>query len=142
MRLEITRRAHLAVRVVRALQPIGTRRKSSELAVELDATPGFLAQVATPLVRRGWVTSVPGPTGGYQATRDDLSVLDVVEAVDGPTDDGRCVVEGGPCHLSEPCALHHAWAAARASLTEILAATPLVPPSEPTTLTHPTRSSS
>lgn len=110
---------------------MGTRRKASDLAAELGATAGFLAQVATPLVRQGWVASVPGPGGGYQSTRADLSVLQVVEAVDGPTDDGRCVVAGGPCDGAHPCTLHAAWAAARVALTDILAGTPAAQPPQP-----------
>lgn len=131
MRLEITRRADLGVRALGALQPPGTRRKASALADELGTTPGFLAQVLTPLVRAGWVTSVPGPAGGYVATTGDVSALDVIEAVDGPTDDGRCVVAGGPCDGRHPCTLHAAWGAARASLLSILAATPVAAPLNP-----------
>ena len=125
MRLEITRRADLAVRLMGALQPTGTRRKASELAADLGTTSGFLAQVVTPLVRAGWVASVPGPTGGYVATTDALSALDVIEAVDGPTDDGRCVVASTPCDPDQPCTLHGAWASARAALIETLKATPV-----------------
>jgi Rrf2 family iron-sulfur cluster assembly transcriptional regulator len=128
MRLEITRRADLGVRVLGALQPPGTRRKASELAEELGTTAGFLAQVLSPLVRAGWVASVPGPAGGYVATTDAVSALDVIEAVDGPTDDGRCVVAGGPCDPRHPCTLHAAWASARASLLSVLAATPVAGP--------------
>jgi Rrf2 family protein len=108
-----------------ALQPPGTRRKASDLAAELGTTPGFLAQAATPLVRAGWVTSVPGPGGGYVATTADVSALDVIEAVDGPTNDGRCVVASTPCNPDAPCTLHHAWSAAREALLSSLAATPI-----------------
>lgn len=106
----------------------GTRRKASDLAAELGTTPGYLAQAMAPLVRAGWVTSTPGPTGGYGASRVDVSVLAVIEAVDGPTDDGRCVVEGGPCRAGAPCTLHHAWGAARAHLMNDLATTPVHAP--------------
>jgi len=125
VRLEITRRADLAVRLMGALQPTGTRRKASELAADLGTTSGFLAQVVTPLVRAGWVASVPGPTGGYVATTDALSALDVIEAVDGPTDDGRCVVAGYPCDPEHPCTLHSAWHTTRTNLLTTLAATPI-----------------
>jgi Rrf2 family protein len=88
MRLEVTRRTDLATRALIALAAGGGRRKASELAAELDASPGFLSQAMTPIVNRGWVHSEPGRTGGYTAAAslDDVSVLDVVEAVEGPTD--------------------------------------------------------
>ena len=84
---------------------------------------GFVPQVMGPLVREGWVHSVPGPTGGYELAVeiDTLNVLAVVEAVDGPTDSGRCVVADRPCESSSPCALHVAWGAARRKLVSSLA---------------------
>jgi len=124
VRLEITRRADLAVRALRALRPDRPRRKAGDLAAELDTTAGFLAQAMTPLVRAGWVGSVPGPSGGYVATAAQPSLLEVIEAVDGPTDNGQCAVAGRPCDCDDPCALHHAWIAARGALLDTLAATP------------------
>ena len=69
--------------------------KAPELARLLSTTPAFLPQVVGHLVRAGWVRSDPGPSGGYSLSVDlgTLTVLQVVEAVDGEIDDGRCVVE-------------------------------------------------
>ena len=106
-----------------ALADAGGPLKGSQLAAVLDATPGFMAQVLNPLVKVGWVASEPGPSGGYRLVADitRVSVLDVVEVIDGPTDDGRCVVADRPCSEATPCALHHAWARARHVLTSTLA---------------------
>ena len=64
MRLEVTRRADLAVQAVGLLAERG-QMKGSDLAAALDASPGFMPQVVGPLVKAGWVRSEPGPTGGY-----------------------------------------------------------------------------
>ncbi len=127
MRLEVTRRADLATRALVALAASAHRMKAAELAERLDASPGFLSQALTPLVARGWVRSEPGPTGGYTAriTLDALSVLDVIEAVEGPTDVTHCVLEDRVCAGGGPCALHDAWARARAQLLRELADTPM-----------------
>ena len=71
--------------------------------------------------------SVPGPTGGYEPQHDlgSLSVLEVVEQIDGPTDTGRCVVAERACDADEPCALHVAWAGARRELCASLNGMPL-----------------
>lgn len=124
MRLEITQRADLAVRALVVLHRSPARLKSADLAAALGTTAGFIPQVMGPLVREGWVRSVPGPTGGYEPLLgvDTLNVLDVVEAVDGPTDSGRCVVADRPCAATEPCALHVAWGLARRALVSSLAA--------------------
>lgn len=119
MRLEVTRKSDLAVRVLRSLADHpGERMKSSVLADLVDSTPGFVPQVATPLVEAGWVSSVPGPTGGYTLVADlaSISVLAVIEAIEGPTDSGRCVLAHRPCTDEGSCALHVAWTRARAEL--------------------------
>jgi Rrf2 family protein len=126
MRLEITRRTDLATRALLALAH-GHRTKASVLADELGTTPGNLAHAMAPLVGRGWVHSEPGPTGGYALVTGlrDVSVLEVIEAVEGPTDTERCVLEPRPCRDGGPCALHQPWAAARRHLLDDLAGTKL-----------------
>jgi Rrf2 family protein len=123
VRLEITQRADLAVRALVLLQRSPIRLKSAELAVALGTTPGFVPQVMAPLVRARWVHSVTGPTGGYEpvVNLDGLSVLEIVEAIDGPTETGRCVVADRPCDATEPCVLHVAWGRARRELVASLA---------------------
>jgi Rrf2 family iron-sulfur cluster assembly transcriptional regulator len=127
MRLEITRRADLAVRAMVVLGETDGLVKATALAEALDATPGFVPQVIGPLVKAGWVRSEPGPTGGYASSVDlsDVSVLAVIEAVDGATDDGRCVVADRSCDGSAPCSLHAAWTKARDELVGVLGATTL-----------------
>jgi Rrf2 family iron-sulfur cluster assembly transcriptional regulator len=127
MRLEITRRADLAVRAMVVLGEANGLVKATALAEALDATPGFVPQVVGPLVKAGWVRSEPGPTGGYASSVDlsDVSVLAVIEAVDGATDDGRCVVADRSCDGSAPCSLHVAWTKARNELVGVLGATTL-----------------
>jgi Rrf2 family iron-sulfur cluster assembly transcriptional regulator len=127
MRLEITRRSDLATRALRELARTGERTKASVLAELVGTTPGFLSQAMTPLVTRGWARSEPGPTGGYTALVDpaELTVLEVIEAVEGTTDTGRCVLEDRPCSGDEACALHRPWSSARALLLKELAGTPL-----------------
>lgn len=80
-----------------------------------------------PLVARGWVQSGPGPAGGYLAAIDlgEINVLEVIEAVEGPTDSGQCVLEERTCLRSGPCALHEPWSRARSQLLAELAVTSL-----------------
>jgi Rrf2 family protein len=118
VRLEITRRAELAVRALFVVANSDAPLKATDLADALGATNGFVPQVMAPLVKAGWVSSHPGPTGGYTTSVDlaAVTVLDVIEAVDGPTADGRCVVADSACDARHPCVLHDAWALARAEL--------------------------
>ena len=101
--------------------------RATALAEALDTTVGFVPQVVGPLVRAGWVHSSPGPTGGYECTTSlsAVNVLQVIEAVDGATDVGRCVVADRPCQAAAPCALHVAWGTARSQLMGVLQSTPM-----------------
>jgi len=118
VRLEVTRKSDLAVRALRALHRAGERLKGPALAEAVGSTPGFVSQVLSPLVREGWVRSDPGPSGGYSLVveLDEISVLAVIEAIEGPTESGRCVLVDRSCDERGACALHHAWVRARAHL--------------------------
>lgn len=125
MRLEVTRKSDLAVRSLRVLSESAKRMKGPELAAAVGSTSGFVSQVLTPLVRAGWVRSDPGPTGGYSLTAsiDEISVLAVIETIEGPTDSGLCVLADGPCDENDTCALHVPWLRARTQLLAQLDAT-------------------
>lgn len=128
MRLEITRRADLAVRALLVLRAEGNARvKGSEMAKRLGTTAGFMPQALAPLVQAGWIASDPGPSGGYRAVVDlgALDMLTVVEAVEGPTETGRCIVSDSVCGVDAPCALHMAWSRGRDVLMKTLAKTKL-----------------
>ena len=122
MRLEVTRKSDLAVRTLIALARSGVRRKASALAEEIGATPGFVPQVVSPLVRKGWVASDPGPTGGYSLRVDpaQINVLNVIEAIEGVTDTVNCVLADRPCNDQGPCSLHVPWSRSRELLLNSL----------------------
>ncbi len=126
MRLGITRKSDLALRALRHLARLEDPVQRREFAEAIETTPAFLAQVMNPLVKAGWVTSAPGRTGGYRLATDlkKLSVLDVIEAVEGPIPTDTCVLRDQPCGVN-PCELHDAWLPAREALIQRLRRTPL-----------------
>lgn len=130
MKLELLRKTDLAVQALRRLSELGPRIQGRDLAPLISTTPQFLGQVMAPLVAAGWVVSGRGPTGGYQlaVALADVSMADVIEAVEGPIDNGICALRGGPCSGNEHCAIHLPWRQARTVMREQLAATPLNDP--------------
>ena len=102
MRLEITRRADLAVRALVELSRRPGSLKSGDLAAALGTTPGVVPQVMGPLVRAGWVRSEPGPCGGYRplVRLGDITVLQVIETLLDPQ--GAAPVSSG-ARPSLPC---------------------------------------
>jgi Rrf2 family iron-sulfur cluster assembly transcriptional regulator len=123
MRLTVSKRSDLAIRAVRYLDTHAGRVSGSEIAEAVGTSVPFLSQVLTPLVAEHWIDSRTGPTGGY-ALMDagrDMSLLELVEAIEGPVIDGHCVLEGSDCDGTDPCALHTMWSGARSALMASLA---------------------
>ncbi|MEY2846874.1 MAG: hypothetical protein RL076_2420 [Chloroflexota bacterium] len=127
MRLEITRKTDLAIRALIVLDQQAQKLKASMLAGHISTTSGFLSQVMTPLVARGWVRSDPGPTGGYtlRVQTSAISVMDVIEAVEGKMHETRCVLFERVCNADDPCAMHGPWGRARADMIRELRMTTL-----------------
>lgn len=128
MNLGFQRKTDLALRVFRCLGTPGEKVSGSTLSSSIGTTTAFLPQVVAPLIDKGWVASDRGPGGGYVLTSAslDVSVLDVLEATEGPTEDGRCVLRDQPCPGDERCLAHPVWTDARDVLIEGLKNIPVV----------------
>jgi Rrf2 family protein len=127
MRLEMSKKTDLVLQALAHLEETGGSTGSA-LAAEIGTTLNYLPQVIKPLIVRGWIGSTPGPGGGYRLCVDlaEVSVLEVIEAVEGRTDDAQCVLRGAPCPAPEPCVLHDSWVKARGALLAELATTSLI----------------
>jgi Rrf2 family iron-sulfur cluster assembly transcriptional regulator len=70
----------------------------------------YLEQLFGRLRRQGIVDSVRGPGGGYCLARplEDISVADIIRAVDEPIDATQCGGLGN-CHDNKPCMTHELW---------------------------------
>lgn len=122
MRLELNKRTDLALRAMEELCVEETRVAGPALAESLSTTRQYLPQIMNPLVKARWVRSTPGPHGGYQllVTLEEISVLELIEVMEGPTANGTCVLTGDECPGDRLCALHGAWQLARDALTREL----------------------
>lgn len=70
----------------------------------------YLEQLFGKLRRHGLVESVRGPGGGYCLARElgEISVADIIQAVDEPIDATKCGGMGN-CHDDLPCMTHELW---------------------------------
>jgi Rrf2 family protein len=126
MQASLGRKGDYSVRAVLDLaRNNGDRRKAREIAEEMDIPHRYLTQILANLVQKGLLTAVAGPTGGYLLARpaDDITLLEVVEAAEGPIGLEQCVLRGGPCDWEASCPVHIPWARAQNALAEQLAAT-------------------
>lgn len=82
--------AHCAV-VLAALPPEGAL-PAAKLAEYFDLAPPYLSKTMQQLSRAGIVTSAQGRRGGYRLAREAeaITLLDIVEAVDGEDRAFRC----------------------------------------------------
>lgn len=129
MGIDLGRKRHYALRAMVALARAhgSGLRKSREIATDSAVPVSYLPQVLAELVRAGLVTSVAGPRGGYATARppDEISLLEVVEAVGGPLRSALCPLRGGPCTPHDACALHDVWGRAQQAMSRQLAAASL-----------------
>jgi Rrf2 family protein len=117
MRLELTKRADYAIRAILALArtPGGERRSVRQVAADERIPVRFLPQVMGDLLQAGLVEATVGRSGGYRLARPatTISLLDVVEAIEGDSRRRVCVLRGGPCALDGVCDVHAVFAAAQ-----------------------------
>ncbi len=128
MELSLGRRADYALRAALDLaRHADGRRKSREIGDEMDVPMTYLPQIMAELVRSGLVDSVAGPHGGYVLARPAtaMSLLEVIEAVEGDPVSTECVLRGGPCRWDGICAIHVPWSRAQQAMLEQLGATSL-----------------
>jgi len=122
-----------------AVLPPGAALPATRLAEYHDVPTAYLAKHLQALSRAGVLEAVPGPRGGYRLARPagDVSVLDVVEAIDGVEPAFRCteIRRKGPARLPAreyrlPCSIHvvmnradATWRAelARTSIADVVA---------------------
>ncbi|MDH3425683.1 MAG: Rrf2 family transcriptional regulator [Acidimicrobiia bacterium] len=102
-------------------------RQGRQIAAEMEIPYKFLTQILAELVGKGLLVAKHGPAGGYALARPptDITLLDVVEAGEGPATFNHCVLRDGPCDWEETCPVHDTWSRAQAALAKELASTTL-----------------
>lgn len=122
--MQLTRAADYAVRVMvqLAASPTDRRVLLPELAAATDAPESFLSKVLQALSRAGLIDSKRGHSGGFHISSRgrSASMLDVIEAIDGPISLNLCLVSGKACHRMAHCPAHPVWQRAQMAMLEVL----------------------
>ncbi len=102
--------------------PPGSRVSREVLARAGEIPAHFLSKILQALVRAGLITSQRGVSGGFTLTRrpDEMTMLEVVEAIQGPIWLNQCVDPAQPCARQSWCAAHVVWVEAQEAVTKIL----------------------
>jgi Rrf2 family protein len=128
MRLDLTKRSDYAIRAMLLLtHHRGGLLSSRKIAEEMKIPPRFLPQIMGDLTRAGLVEAHPGRSGGYQlaAGSEKVTLLTVIEAVEGDPHRQVCVLRGSPCGVDGHCAVHDIFFSAEGALLERLSSSTL-----------------
>jgi len=122
--MQITRQADYAVRAMVYLAQLGPdqRAATGQIARDKSIPPSFLAKIVSQLSVAGLLQTSRGARGGVSLAKpaEAISLLDVVEAIDGPILLNDCVGEGSNCDYNDDCPLKPVWCDTQKLLLEQL----------------------
>ncbi|MBL0312131.1 MAG: Rrf2 family transcriptional regulator [Holophagaceae bacterium] len=121
----IGRHTDYAARLVLHLASLAenTQVTIAEIAEERMLPVAFVRRLIGPLSSAGILTTVVGAKGGVRLGRhpSEITLLDLVNAMEGGITLNHCVGNEHTCPLSSHCPVQSAWAGATRSLEESLA---------------------
>ena len=122
--MRLTRQADYAVRVIvdLAAHAQDAPIPRAQIQARQDVPAAFLAKIVQALARARLVRTLPGAHGGVtlNAPAETLTLLQVIEAVEGPIHLNRCVVAPGSCRRDRFCPVHPVWLRLQALVTHEL----------------------
>ena len=100
-----------AIRAVIYLALFSTKEKKAgikEISKELDIPSPFLGKILQLLARHHILGSSKGPHGGFYLNKPaiDISLMEIIELIDGSDTFNQCVIRTSPCSHEDPCSLH------------------------------------
>ena len=118
--MQITRQADYATRAVLYLarHRNGKQIATSQIAKAQSIPSSFLAKIISQLSIAGLIRTFRGAHGGISLARDpqQITLLQVIEAIDGPIQLNVCVSGEDDCALEENCPVQSVWSDAQKDL--------------------------
>lgn len=118
--MQITRQADYALRAMLYLSRLepNKRAATSQIAEEKRIPPSFLAKIISQLSIAGLIHTSRGAKGGVSLARapEEITVLEVVEAIDGPIALNDCTHDPADCPFGDDCPLRVLWCSAQSDL--------------------------
>lgn len=123
MRPTAARELEYALRALVLLATVDERTRAADIARSCGIPPGTLRHVLDTLQRGTLVSAQPSRNGGYTLSRAAslITVLEVIEALEGPLEVSDCVFGLGKCVHVDRCALHATWESAWQAMSGRLA---------------------
>ncbi|MFC4727850.1 SUF system Fe-S cluster assembly regulator [Coralloluteibacterium thermophilus] len=98
------------VLTVLAARP-GDVHSAAELADAAGLEGPTVSKVLKPLAQAGLVDGFRGASGGYRLARApaDITLIEIVEAIEGPLAITACADHGGHCDIAARCGARASW---------------------------------
>lgn len=124
--LKVSAKARYALRIlldVAANASSDSPRTGAAIAKAQQISEKFLSRIVVTLREKGLLRSVRGNVGGFRLAMspDDISLLDIVEAMQGPLAILDCLAPGTSCPRARACLARRVWADVNASFAASLA---------------------
>lgn len=125
--IQLTREGEYGIRSVIHLAMCGRKRivLARDIADVQGIPESFLRKILQKLVCKGLISSYRGAKGGFALAKppEQITLLEVIEAVDGPVLLNKCVLRLGECDQESFCPVHEVWVEAQRRLADILGGT-------------------
>ncbi len=122
--IRLTKAGEYGLRAVRYLvENIDQERISiGDISINKKIPEPFLRKLFKPLVQQGIINSTRGVSGGVRLARNpkDITVLEVVEALEGPLVLNECLLDDSACEFLSECGMHDVWEEAQAAMAKVL----------------------
>ncbi|MGO3184245.1 MAG: RrF2 family transcriptional regulator [Aequorivita sp.] len=107
---------------------LGIRVSLKEIASNIDSPEAFTAKILHQLAKQDILTSLKGPTGGFEIPKgraEKIKLSNIVAAIDGDSIYMGCALGFDSCDALKPCPMHNKFVGVRESLREMLENTSL-----------------
>ena len=122
--MQVTREGDYGIRSVLYLarQPLKKVSFVNEISEEYKIPRSFLAKILQKLVRAKIVRSYRGVKGGFSLAKQahDITVLDVLEAIQGKLSLNICIADKKKCSFSKHCPTYFLWVNVQSKITDLL----------------------
>ena len=122
--IRLTKAGEYGLRAVRYLVENGDEHRISigDISENKNIPEPFLRKLFKPLVQQGIINSTRGVSGGVRLARGpkEITVLEVVEALEGPLALNECLLEDVSCEFLSECGMHNVWEEAQAAMAKVL----------------------
>ena len=111
MQILATTEAAIRAMVYLAMAGPGKRVSGEEICQKQEIAPALLIKSLRPFVRNGLVATVRGVGGGFGLAKpaESITLLEIIEAVQGPIVFNECLLKSDNCERVAFCPVHPVW---------------------------------